>query len=260
MKKYRYGIIGGTGVYTRDKSLEKEVETEYGNILVDIVEIDGIEVVFLPRHGKEHSIPPHKINYRGNIKALEKLGVEYIYTTAAVGSMNKNYGLGDLVIVDDFLDMTKNRALTFFDGKEGKVGHVDMTDPYCKNMREKFLEKARENNLYIKGNARYVTTEGPRFETAAEIEMYRILRADVVGMTSVPEVVLAKELNMCYATIGIITNWATGIKKDSRGHSSEEINKLVEENRDRIVAIMIEVFKEGLDKEKCYCKNSIIGL
>ena len=188
-------IIGGTGVYDSGyKNTTKKLNTKYGEVELDIINIDGEDIVFLARHGKGHSVPPHLINYRANIMALKELGVEYIYATAAVGSCNENYYPGDIVVIKDFIDFTKSRPMTFFEGGDEPVKHVDMSDPYCKNMREKFYNTVKEFELDIKGDAVYICTEGPRFETASEIKMYKSLGGDVVGMTNVPEVVLAKEL------------------------------------------------------------------
>ena len=126
-------IIGGTGVYDiGEDSYVESVSTEYGDVEVDIVKINGEEIAFLPRHGKGHSVPPHLINYRANMKSLEKLGVKYIYATVAVGSMNENYAPGDIVVINDFLDFTKSRPITFYEGGEEGVIHSDMSDPYCK--------------------------------------------------------------------------------------------------------------------------------
>lgn len=251
-------IIGGTGVYAAGSDIREEIiETKYGKVNLDIVNIDGEEIVFLARHGKSHSTPPHLINYRANMLALKKIGVTHVYATAAVGSMNENYGPGDIVLVEDFLDFTKARPITFFEGGNEPVKHVDMSEPYCGYLREKFSEKAAELDLEIKGNAVYASVEGPRFETAAEIRMFKNLGGDIVGMTSVPEVVLAKELGLCYATIGIITNWATGFTSEIELH---EIMGSVDEKRDLITETIIEIFKEGLDKEHCNCENSIIEL
>lgn len=250
-------IIGGTGVYgTMFNSRVEKVTTKFGEVELDIVNIDGEEIVFLARHGKKHSKPPHLINYKANMMALKDYGVKYIYGTAAVGSCNENYGPGDIVAIKDFMDFTKVRPVTFFEGGDEPVRHVDMSDPYCKNMREKFYLHAKDLDLDIKGEAVYICTEGPRFETASEIKMYRNL-GDVVGMTSVPEVVLAKELGICYSAIGIITNWCTGIGEEIAIH---DIQGSVDKNRERITDVFIKVFKEGLEQENCNCKNSIIQL
>ncbi len=251
-------IIGGTGVYSASGESKKQiVETKYGNVQVDIININSEDIVFLARHGSSHSLPPHLINYRANIMALKQLGVNYIYATAAVGSCNEKYAPGDLVIIKDFIDFTKVRPLTFFEGGEESVKHVDMTQPYCKNMGHKFHDIAGQIGLEIKGPAVYVCTEGPRFETASEIKMYKQLGGDVVGMTNVPEVVLAKELGMCYSTIGIITNWCTGVKGEFSLH---DIQGSVDKNREKITQIFIQVFKEGLDQKTCNCNDSLIQL
>ena len=251
-------IIGGTGVYaSKGDSIERTLATKYGEVTVDIVKINGEEIVFLPRHGKNHSVPPHLINYRANIMALKELGVKHIYSTAAVGSSNDNFHIGDIVVIKDFLDFTKSRPSTFFEGGHEPVKHVDMSDPYCKNMRSKFYEFAEKHKLDIKGEAIYVSTEGPRFESAAEIRMYMKLGGDVVGMTSVPEVVLAKEMGICYSTIGIITNYCTGLSGEISFH---DIEGAVNKNKEKIREIFIDIFQNGLDQENCTCKDSIIEL
>lgn len=255
MKK---AIIGGTGVYSIGKeSYTKLVETKYGNVEVDVLNIDGEEIVFLARHGKEHSTPPHLINYRANMMALSTLGVKFVYATVAVGSCNENYAPGDVVVIKDFMDFTKQRSITFFEGGDEPVRHTDMSDPYCRNLREKFYHAAKDELIDIKGDAVYVCTEGPRFETAHEIKMYKNLGGDVVGMTNVPEVVLAKELGMCYAAVGIITNWCTGIKGEIALH---DIQSTVSINKEKITRAFLRVFSEELDQDHCNCKNSIIEL
>lgn len=253
-------IIGGTGVYgTSYDSRVERVKTKYGEVDLDVINIDGEEIVFLARHGKDHSVPPHLINYRANIMALKEFGVKFIYATAAVGSCNTDFAPGDIVVIKDFVDFTKARPVTFFEGGDEPVRHVDMSDPYCKNLREKFYQYSEELGLNIKGDAVYICTEGPRFETTSEIRMYKNF-GDVAGMTSVPEVVLAKELGLCYATVGIVTNWCTGIGGQAGKHDLQEIQDSVNENREKITEVFIRIFKEGLDQESCYCKNSIIQL
>lgn len=255
MKK---AIIGGTGVYDiGEGSYSKVVETKYGSVEVDIVNINGEEIVFLARHGKKHSTPPHLINYRANMKALEQLGVKYIYATAAVGSCNENYGPGDIIVINDFIDFTKSRPITFFEGGDEPVKHTDMRNPYCKNLRNKFYEFAKYESINIKGDAVYICTEGPRFETDHEVRMYKSLGGDVIGMTNVPEVVLAKEIGMCYATIGIITNWCTGIGGDITLHY---IQGTLSENKEKITKAFLRVFSEEIDQQHCNCNSAIIEL
>lgn len=252
-------IIGGTGVYeVSGKSSSRTINTRYGDAFVDIVEMDGQEIVFLARHGKGHSVPPHLINYRANMKALEMLGVKYIYSTAAVGSCNEEYAPGDIVIINDFLDFTKTRPLTFFEGGNDGVVHTDMSEPYCRNLINQFYKAAKELTIDIKGEGVYVCTEGPRFETKQEIRMYKSIGGDVVGMTNVPEVVLAKELGMCYSAVGIITNWCTGIGGEDI--ALHDIRGAMNRNKENITKVIVKVFSETLDQEKCKCKKSRLGL
>jgi 5'-methylthioadenosine phosphorylase len=251
-------IIGGTGVYDAgSESSRKMITTKYGDVEVDILNIDGEEIIFLARHGKDHSVPPHLINYRANMMALKQIGVEFVYATAAVGSCNESYEPGDVVVIKDFLDFTKIRPTTFFEGGDEPVKHVDMSAPYCKNLREKFYDIAKEEGLEIKGDAVYVCTEGPRFETAQEIKMYKTLGGDVVGMTNVPEVVLAKELGICYATVGIISNWCTGMTSEITLH---DIEGAMKRNKEKVTEVFINIFKEDLTKDHCNCDSAIVEL
>lgn len=252
-------IIGGTGVYdVGEESYTKKVSTEYGEVEIEVVKIDKEEIAFLPRHGKGHSVPPHLINYRANMMALKNIGVKYIYATVAVGSMNEKYTPGDIVVITDFMDFTKARPITFYEGGEKGVIHTDMTNPYCENLREVFYRVANRENVEIKGEGTYVCTEGPRFETAGEINMYKILGGDVVGMTNVPEVILAKELGMCYAAVGIISNWCTGVEPS--GTTIHDIQGAMKGKKEIVTKLFISAFMKNLDQDHCTCKNSLIKL
>jgi 5'-methylthioadenosine phosphorylase len=204
------------------------VKTPYGNVDFVIGKLGNQEIVFMSRHGRDHAIPPHLVNYRANIWALRELGVRKVLATAAVGSLSSRFHLGDLVLLDQFLDFTKNRPQTFYEGGQQGVLHVDMTEPYCSAVRQVILDTAELLKLTVKNGACYVCTEGPRFETPAEIRMFQRLGADLVGMTSVPEVVLARELGMCYASIGMVTNEAAGIADHPLSHAEvmESIKKV----------------------------------
>lgn len=254
----RYAIIGGTGVYDVVGSVRREeVTTHYGNVEVDIQNIQGKEIVFLARHGKKHATPPHMINFRANMWALKELGVKYIYATAAVGSCNLNFKPGELVVFNDFIDFTKKRPITFYDGNEGVI-HTSMADPYCQNLRKFFTTAAKEKGVKVAGEGIYVCTEGPRFETPAEIKFFQQIGGDVVGMTNVPEVVLAKELEMCYGAVGIVTNWCTGLGEEL---DKEEIFSAVERNKTILTNLFISIFvTDNLSQEHCQCKNSLMRL
>ncbi len=216
-----FALIGGTGVeflpLTERQTIS--VDTPYGAVQTEAGHLGGQEVVFMSRHGHNHALPPHLINYRANIWALRELGVKKILATAAVGSLSSNYRLQDLVLLDQFLDFTKSRPQTFYEGGAQGVLHVDVTEPYCGQLRQMVLKAGDELNLTIKNGATYVCTEGPRFETPAEIKMFQLLGGELVGMTSVPEVILARELGLCYASIGMVTNEAAGIATHQLTHA-----------------------------------------
>ena len=249
MKSIQYAIIGGTGVYDSGVASKKvSVQTEFGEIEVDIAEVQGNSVVFLARHGKQHGIPPHRINYRANLKGLQKLGVKQIFATAAVGSLNPDFPKGSLVLLADFLDMTKQRPLTFFEGDSEGAKHVNMDDPYCRNLRQQLTETAIQHKVHFTGDAVYICTEGPRFETEAEIKMMRQWGADVVGMTSVPEVVLAKELGMCYASVGFVINMATGM--ESGPIQLSETEEMLSQNKEIINRLFLDIFLKKPDQQK----------
>ncbi len=248
-------IIGGTGIYSISEDfIPTKITTPYGEVVVNILTFpkNKKEIIFLPRHGMNHKLPPHKINYRANIWALKELMVTHVFAINAVGSLNPRQRPGQLAIFTDFIDATKNRPATFFDGETGVI-HTSMADPYCFELRRIITEQSKTKGLQFHKSI-YVGTEGPRFETAAEIAVYRQWGADLVGMTGVPEVVLAKELGLCYAGIGIITNWATGIAHD---HQRDEIISTVEENRRVLTEFLFELTQaKDLNQKNCHCKNA----
>ncbi len=234
----RTAVIGGTGFYhiARAKLKEKKpIDTKYGPAVVFIYEDGGEEFAFLPRHGERHSCVPHLVNYRANILALKTLGVERIIGVCSVGSLRKKIGPGDFVLADQFLDFTKSRPSTFF-YEGGCVVHTNVTEPYCAELRECLAEvMPHKHRLHKKGT--YVCAEGPRFETAAEIRMYAALGGDVVGMTGVPECVLARELGICYACVAVVTNYAAGISDEPVSHEEvlEEMEKLGDTVQDFVI-------------------------
>jgi len=164
----KIAVIGGTGVYDPEileDVQEKEIKTPFGDVTFILGSYKGKEVYFMSRHGKGHSLPPHKINYRANIWALKEMEVDRIISTAAVGSINKEMAPGSLVLIDQFIDFTKQRPLTFFEGKEGEVVHTDFTEPYCPQLRETIMKVVEGFPYKIFDYGTYVCCEGPRFET-----------------------------------------------------------------------------------------------
>ncbi|AMM53519.1 S-methyl-5'-thioadenosine phosphorylase [Pyrococcus kukulkanii] len=260
----RIAVIGGSGVYDfpAENKREEVVKTPYGEVTVTLGRIGGEEVAFLARHGKGHSIPPHKINYRANIWALYELDVERIIATSAVGSLNPNMKPGDFVILDQLMDFTVSRPRTFYDGEESPhdrkfVAHVDFTEPYCPEIRRALITAAKNLALPYHPRGTYVCTEGPRFETAAEIRAYRILGGDVVGMTQCPEAILARELEMCYASVAIVTNYAAGISHQKLTHI--EVVELMQKKTKEIVSLIVHAIPLIPKERNCPCKDALKG-
>lgn len=251
-------IIGGTGVYDAkilDQIHEQRVETPYGAVHLQTGRYKDREIAFLARHGAGHSIPPHLVNYRANIWALKKSGVSRIIATTAVGALNPAMRPGDFVVLNQFLDFTKNRASTFFTGGERGVVHVDMTEPYCPSVRQALVTAAGLKGLRVHDGGTYVCTEGPRFETPAEIQMYAKMGGDVVGMTGVPEVVLAREAEMCYAGVSMITNFAAGIAEQPLTH--QEVLAMMRQNRDNLQKLIITAVELIDSCDKCHCQTAL---
>ncbi len=250
----RMAIIGGTGVYNPkmlDDIRTTMQNTPYGDVEVTICKCAGEDIAFIPRHGSRHSVPPHLINYRANIMALNMLGVRSILATAAVGSLNLDLEPGMFVLADQFLDFTRTRKSTFYEGGEKGVIHCDMTVPYCPELRQALARAGEDMGLSIQNGGTYVCTEGPRFETAAEISMFKQLGGELVGMTSVPEVCLARELGICYANISIITNHAAGISPHILTHS--EVLQVMKNSTSDVRRLIVESIKYIPADKKCDC-------
>lgn len=207
--KRTFAVIAGTGVIVHFELGKRiDAKTGFGTAVAYEAKAGGYYV--LPRHGPEHGVPPHMINYRANIAALAELGATDVIATSAVGSMNRKFGVGQLGLVGQFLDFTKRRKDTFFDDV---VVHTDVTNPYSEELNGELRRAAQKEGLALRTGLVYVCAEGPRFESAAEVKMFRSLGGDVVGMTGVPEVVLANEKRIRYASVVVATNWAPGMQK-----------------------------------------------
>jgi len=254
LKKAKIAIVGGTGFESLlENARELRVGTPYGiPPPLHIGKIRGKNVIFLPRHGPDHSIPPHRINYRANIYALYEVGVERILATNAVGAININLRPRDIVVPHDFVDFTKHRSATFYD--EAPVTHIDVSQPYCPEIRKLLIDSARKLGSNVQDKAVIVCTEGPRYETPAEIKMFRRLGCDVVGMTAIPESVLARELEMCYATICYVSNTAAGIQKTLTALEVSEISKTV---LPKIEKILTETIKALPSERTCPCAKAL---
>jgi len=225
----KLAIIGGTGLTSLD-GLDiihrVVVQTPYGEPTAPVThgKFCGKEVVFLPRHGHAHTIPPHKVNYRANIWALNELGVEKIIAIAAVGGIRNDIAPGALVFPDQLIDYTWSRPNTFFENELLKVVHIDFSRPYCEQLRSILLQSADKAGIQTADNATYGATQGPRLETAAEIDRMERDGCDIVGMTGMPEAALARELELCYATCAVVANRAAGREPGQLSMSKLEAN------------------------------------
>jgi 5'-methylthioadenosine phosphorylase len=257
-RKAVVAIIGGSGLYDPLVFEERErrsLKTPYGpSPELVLGELGGREVVFLSRHGEGHALPPHRINYRANLFALKELGVERILATNSVGGISPHLLPGTILVPHDFLDLTRNREGTFYDRE---VVHIDVTEPYCPELRRVLREAGEEVLGGAVGGGIYGCTEGPRFETPAEIRMLKTLGCDVVGMTGLPEVVLARELEICYATLCTVANWAAGIQEEKL--TATEVLEVVEKSRGRLGEILLRAVDLIPEERPCPCPNALEG-
>ncbi len=244
------GIIGGSGLYDLMEKKEKiEINTPFGlpSDYIEVGEVNGVEIAFLPRHGKKHTIPPHMVNYRANIWALHSLGVERVIGLNAVGSLREDFRPGDIVIPDQYIDFTKKRDLTFYDGPE--VYHISEADPFCQEMNSIFIGETRNLKMPVHNRGTYITIEGPRFSTRAESKMFRQF-ADIIGMTLVPEVNLAGELAMCYSVIASITDYDVWAEKPV---DAREVMMIMKQNDKKVRDLLFSSLPKIGRERKCNC-------
>jgi 5'-methylthioadenosine phosphorylase len=248
----KIAVIGGTSLEELfDTCTTKKIRTKYGTATIKTGNIVGKEVCFIKRHGENHKTPPHKTNHKANIQALSDLGIERIVSVGAVGSLKKRMKPGDFLIPNDFIDWTK-RTTTFYDDE---TVHVDMTKPYCEELRYVLYRQTEKENSRgaTHFNGTYVCTEGPRFETAAEIKMLARF-GDVIGMTSVPEAILAREREICYASLCFITNYGAGL---SEPVTIKDVLAISARKNEEIRRILIRVIKNIPDKRTCRCGSAL---
>lgn len=250
-------VIGGSGLYDQDlleESREVKVHTPYGRTsdLITLGTYVGRKIAFLPRHGRGHQIPPHSVNYRANIWALKQLGVKRILSSNACGSLSEEHHPGDILVLDQFIDRTKSRPSTFYDG--GQVCHISVADPFCPELRRLLVEEGRSFSIPIHDGGTYVCIEGPRFSTKAESNLFRTWGADVVGMTVFPECVLAKEAEICYGSIALVTDYDVWAE---RPFNVNEILAVMKANVDKAKRLFGAVIGKIPDKPQCNCWSSL---
>ena len=254
----RLAIIAGSGVEEMELATDLRaacVETPYGDAHALVGRRGGEEVALLLRHGAGHSVPPHRINYRANVWALRDLGVERVIATAAVGALTRELKPGDLVVCDQFMDFTRSRPVTLFEGGASGVVHTDFSEPFCPEVRAALLGAAEPAAAAAPHDGGcYVCVEGPRYETAAEVRAFAILGGDVVGMTACPEAALAREAGLCYALLAIVTNWATGIAPHPLSHA--EVLETVAKARDGVRVVLDRALTTVPPERHCRCRGA----
>ena len=240
-KDIEIGIFGGTGIYDSgllENAREVKIDTPYGkpSDVITVGTFKGRKLAFLPRHGRKHTIPPHMINFRANIWAFKELGITRILAPSAVGSLKEELEPGHFVLPTQFLDFTKSRELSF--SKEGKVIHISVADPFCPELQSTIIQTANSQKLKIHKDCTYVCIEGPRFSTKAESKFYRSMDADIIGMTLVPECQLAREAQICYASISTVTDYDVWAEKPV---TAKEVLETLSKNVERTKAILTDL-------------------
>jgi 5'-methylthioadenosine phosphorylase len=264
------GVIGGSGFYSLlDDVTEITVETPYGppSDSLHLGAIDGRRVAFLPRHGRKHHLPPHRINYRANLWALRSVGVRQVLAPCAVGGLREEYGPGTLLVPDQLVDRTKKREQTFFDGEvlpDGRVPnvvHVAFADPYCPAGRKAAVTAARECGWEPVDGGTLVVVEGPRFSTRAESRWHAAQGWSVVGMTGHPEAALARELELCYTSLTLVTDLDAGAET-GEGVSHEEVLRVFAANVGRLRTVLFDAVGQLPETEDrdCPCGHALEGL
>jgi 5'-methylthioadenosine phosphorylase len=255
MEKAEIGFIGGTGLYDSimlSKISKIKIETEYGDPsdAFNVGTINGKRIAFLARHGKGHRIPPHELNFKANIRGFEKIGVKRIVSCCAVGSLKENFKPGDIVIPDQFIDW-KKKMTTFYN--TGDVTHVSLADPFCPEIREALIITCKDFGIRYHDRGTYICIEGPRYSTRAESKMFRNF-ADIIGMTGVPEAILARERQICLAILATVTDYDVWADKSV---STEDVVKTMKENEEKVRQIIKEVAKNIPEKRSCACKDAL---
>jgi len=241
----KVGIIGGSGLDDPQmfrEALEVNVDTSYGkpsSVLI-VGKINGVDVVLLARHGKEHRLSPTQINFRANIQALKDKGVTHIIATTACGSLREEIGRGDFVIVDQFIDFTRHRKITFHNSFENGARHTPMAEPFDAGLRKALYQTSQELGLKVHDKGTVITIEGPRFSTKAESKMFRIWGADIINMSVATEAMLANETGIPYAVVAMSTDYDCW-KENETPVSWDEIQKVFNDNADKVKKLLINV-------------------
>jgi 5'-methylthioadenosine phosphorylase len=256
----RVGVFGGSGFYSFLNDVRTvEVSTPYGepSAPVSIGTIDGVDVAFLPRHGLQHQFPPHKINFRANVWALKELGVERIIGPCAAGSLTHEVEPGQFVVCDQLVDRTTGRADTFYDGP--LTTHVTFADPYCPELRGLAVDAGRAQGIAVHEKGTVVAIQGPRFSTRAESTWYQDAGWEVINMTQYPEAYLARELEICYVNISLITDYDVGVEGETDAVSHEAVLEVFNANNDKLRNLLFALIPEIPKERSCICSTALQG-
>ena len=254
------GVIGGSGFYKflRTKKASR-LETPYGSLSasVRLSEVEGKRIAFIPRHGEHHEFPPHTVPYRANIYAMKQLGVERVFGPTAVGSLKAGIRPGDFVISDQFVNYTSGRKDTYFEGPE--TAHVGSADPYCPELRELVWGAAKDMGIRVHKKGTVVVIQGPRFSTRAESKFFRSQGWDIINMTQYPEAILARELEMCYVNISLVTDYDVGLEGDPKVKpvSNDEVMRVFNANLQTLRSLLLKAIALVPEKRSCPCGNAM---
>src|SRR5574344_1267079 len=253
------GVFGGSGFYQfLDEIEEVKVETPYGtpSDAVYIGKIGNHKVAFMPRHGRNHTIPPHLINYRANVWAMKSIGCTRVISPCAAGSLQKHVEPGHFVICDQFVDWTDNRKSTFFDGPI--VTHVSAANPYCPELKQLAIDTAKELNINVHESGTVVVVNGPRFSTKSESKFFTSQGWEVINMTQYPEAYLVKELDMCPLNISLITDHDAGLDGEVQPVSHSDVIKVFNDNNEKLKSLLFNLIeKKPLEREHCECAKTL---
>jgi 5'-methylthioadenosine phosphorylase len=253
------GVFGGSGFYRLLEGAEEvDVETPYGRPSAPTVvgEVGGKRVAFLPRHGRGHELPPHRIPYRANVWAMRELGVRRILGPCASGALVRDLRLGEFVVCDQYVDRTSGRADTFYDGPE--TTHVSAADPYCPELRRLLVETAGELEIPVRDGGTAVVVQGPRFSTRAESRWFQEMGWHVINMTAYPEGQLARELELCYATVAMVTDYDVGVE-GGKPVTTERVLAVFRENNERLRELLLAVIPKVGPQPEDVCATALRG-
>jgi 5'-methylthioadenosine phosphorylase len=254
------GVFGGSGFYSFLEDVEEvELGTPYGNPSAPLAvgAVAGHRVAFIPRHGRHHELPPHRIPYRANIWAMREAGVRRIVGPCASGALTRNLERGSFVVCDQYVDRTRSRGDTFYDGPE--TAHVSAADPFCPELRRLLVETARELDIPVLDGGTVVVIQGPRFSTRAESRWFQNEGWEAINMTAYPECHLARELELCYATIAMVTDYDVGVERLEEAVSVEQVVKVLRDNNERLRNLLLAVIPKIGPQPEDVCATALRG-